>query len=707
MWSIATPGRETGIPGRRWLAALAGVVAIIVSVPPAAAQRAPLIVHSVTFKGNKGVDPDFLAASIATTQSSFFQRNGIARALTFGKFGEQRQFDQTLFIGDIFRLMIAFKSSGYPDVKIDTIVKRTHDAIDITFKITEGKPVHLLSLDIVGLDSVEHPWLIRQDLPITAGDIASDYKLHDARDTVEARLRNRGYPTATVDYEEQEHAATENARFVVHTGRYSRFGPISVAADSGVDTALVASLMATRPGTEYRESDILRSQRNLFTSELFRTVAIDTAIADTTVPIAVRVTPNLGHRVKASAGYGTDDCFRVGAGWTARNFPSSGLVLDVTGQLSKIGVGDPLGFGLEHNICGELANDSIGSRVANYGLNASLRRNAFLSPNNSAVVSVFATQHSEFEVYLRQEVGASFSITHTTAANVPITLAYRIADGATTANPASFCAFFNTCDPAAIAILQQRRLQGTVTLSVLRQRLNNPLDPSRGSILSASVTTSSRFLGSAATQQFTRFIGDASGFLPIARNVVLAGHVRGGVILAPSIALGGENGNFVPPDQRFYAGGANDVRGYDQNELGPVVYVVPTDSVDTSKSPSFNPSATRVAPTGGTKVAIANLEVRFPTPLFVGRLKGAVFVDAGSLSNDGESAPLRITPGAGLRYTSPLGAIRFDVAYNKYPLQSGRLYAISTDGSLTKLQDDFLRQQAPHWTLHFSIGQAF
>src|ERR1019366_1517643 len=168
---------------------------------------------------------------------------------------------------------------------------------------TEGEPVRLLNLDIVGLDSVANAWQIRQDLPIAPGDVASSYKLEDARDTVEARLHNRGYPTASVAYAERGHVATENARFEVHTGRYSRFGSISVAADSGVDTALVASLMATRPGNEYRENDILRSQRNLYTSELYRTVAIDTAITGAVVAIAVRVTPSLGHRVKASTGY--------------------------------------------------------------------------------------------------------------------------------------------------------------------------------------------------------------------------------------------------------------------------------------------------------------------------------------------------------------------------------------------------------------------
>ena len=673
----------------------------------------PLLVRAVRFDGNPGIDPLFLASKIITTESSFFATSGLVRWIGWG---DKKWFNQLAFLGDIERLKVVFKLSGYPNVKVDTVLKRMPGAIDVTFKISPGEPVRLDNLDIVGLDSVANVWQLWLDLPAVAHDIASDYKLHETADTLRIRLLNRGYPTATVVVDETEHGAREDARLVVKPGKYSRFGRITVDAAPDVDTAFVASLISARPGDEFRINQLVQSQRSLYTSDLFRsaTVAVDTehyTANDTLVPLRVKVTANFGHRAKASAGYGTDDCFRTGVGWTARNFPGTGLVFDITGQLSKIGVGDPLGAGLENNICGQLKDDSIGSRVANYGINASLRRNAFLSPNNSLALGLFATQHSEFEVYLRQEVGASIALTRSTATNIPITLTYRIATGTTTANPASFCAFFNTCDPAAIAVLQQRRVQGTLTLSMLRQRLNNPLDPLRGSILSASVTTSSRFLGSSATQQFTRFIGDASGFIPVARGVVLAGHVRAGVILAPVTDVGAESGNFVPPDQRFYAGGANDVRGYDQNQLGPLVYVIPTDSiVRVSVLPtrdSFPSTATRVAPTGGTRVVNGNLELRIPTPLFAGRLRVAVFVDAGALWNSGGQAPLRVTPGAGLRYTSPLGPIRFDVGYNRYDLQSGPLFEINKDGTLKPLLDDFLRARTRSWTLHFSIGQAF
>jgi len=719
MWSIATLRVSRVLSRWRVLATLFGVVTLGVQATPAPAQLVPLVVHSVSFPGNHAIDPTVLEASIVTTASSFFASKSLVRWLGWG---DKKYFNQIDFEADSFRLWIVYNLNGYPHVKIQPSVRKSPGAVDVTFRITQGDPVILRNLDIFGLDDVEHAFLIRQDLPIAPGDVASDWKLHDTRDTIEARLRNRGYPLAQVRFIEQEHAAVEDGRFEVHTGRHSVFGPIRVEAPSGVDTAFVSSLIAARPGNEFRVNDILQSQRTLYAADLFRlaSVEVDTsrfhfadtlALADTLVPLLVRVEPTWPHRATAQVGYGTDDCFRAGLGWTARNTPGMGLILDVSGQVSKIGVGDPLGVGLENNICAGLKNDSVGSRVANYGLNASLRRNAFLSPSNSIAFSVFATQHSEFEVYLRQEVGASISLSRTTATNVPITLTYRIANGTTSANPASFCAFFNTCEPAAIAALQERRTQGTLTLSIVRQRLNNPLDPLRGSVLSASVTTSSKFLGSSSTQQFTRFIGDASGFLPLTRSIVLAGHVRAGVILAPVTDIGADVGNFVPPDQRFYAGGSNDVRGYDQNQLGPLVYVVPTDSlVRTSVLPTVDSvpsSAVRVAPTGGTRVFIANLELRLPTPFFAGRLRYVLFVDAGALWNSGGQAPLRITPGAGVRYSSPLGPIRIDVGYNSYPLQSGTLYEINRNGTLTQRSTDYVKDRTKNLTIHVSIGHAF
>lgn len=695
---------------------LGGLVAFGLGVGapgPAAAQLSPLVVRGLSFSGNHAIDAATLAAAIATTNSSTFARWKVFRWLGLG---EKRTFNQQDFLRDVLRLQLVYRRSGYLDVKVDTVVRRTPADIYITFKFTEGLPVRVDQLDVTGIDSLSESdrRAVTVDLPLAAGDVFSRYVLEAARDTVLTRLKNRGFPNATVTgrFGVDDTLRIARATIEAHPGVAAVFGATQVIGHQQVDSGFIASLVTAHPGQPFRQEEIYRSQRALYGSELFRfaSVAIDsTTFRDSSsqVPLVVSVQEGRMHRALASVGYATTDCFRAAAGWTARNFLGGGKIIDLSARVSKIGVGAPLGFGAERSICSSLREDSVGSRKANYGVTLSLRRNGFLSPDNALVLSAFSERRSEYKVYLREEVGVSAAISRETYARIPVTLTYRVAYGATAANAVSFCAFFNACLAKDIAQLRERRVLATVTLSAVRQRVNNVLDPSRGSLLSAEATVSSRFVGSSDRQQFLRIVGDAAYYLPLTRNIVLASHLRGGAVYAPQINLAsGSVANFVPPEQRFYAGGPNDVRGFDRNELGPVVYVVRDSSVDSTGVPDVN--AVRVAATGGDRVAVANLELRLPSPVFSQRLRFAAFVDAGVLWEAGGQAVLRVTPGVGLRFASPLGPIRFDLGYNPYKLQSGALYsANSVTGELAQIRSDYVKDRGRNYTLHFSVGQAF
>ena len=698
---------------RRLCGALLALALGLVAPLRLASQSAPLVVRRLSFSGNHAIDATTLAAAIATTNSSTFARWGLFRWLGLG---EKRAFNQQDFLRDILRVQLVYRRSGFLDVKVDTVVRRTPADIYITFQITEGPSVRVDQVDVTGLDSLpstEHRALVL-DLPLAPRDVFSRYVLEAARDTLLTRLRDNGYPSARVSgrFEINTSERTAHAALDAHPGTRAVVGTTRVMGQQVVDSGFIASLLTVRPGQPYRQEELYRSQRALYGSELFRfaSVAIDSGSftdSSTRVPLIVSVTEGEMHRAMASIGFGTTDCFRAGAGWTARNALGGGKILDLSGRLSKIGVGSPLGFGAERTLCPSLLEDSVGSRKANYGLTLSLRRNGFLSPDNQLVLSVFSERRSEFKVYLRDEFGVSAAINRETSARIPVTLAYRLAYGSTEANAVSFCASFNACVAKDIAPLRERRLLATLSLSAVRQRVNNLLDPSRGSLLSVEAALSSRLIGSSQQQQFTRIVGDAALYVPLTRTVVLASHLRGGVIYAPRIRLAsGTTAAFVPPEQRFYAGGPNDVRGYDRNELGPVVYVVKDSSISGSGVP--NVSAVRVAATGGNRTVVANLELRLPSPLLSQRLRFAAFVDAGALWESGGEAVVRLTPGVGLRFASPLGPIRFDVGYNRYQLQSGVLYsANSITGELVPFLPAYVKDRGRNYTLHFSVGQAF
>ena len=692
----------------RWALALA--LALLPVAGGLAAQEEALVVRQLDFSGNKALDDVTLAAAISTTNSSFFATNWSAR---WTGLGTKRTFNEQEFRRDVERLQALYRRAGYREVAVDTVVRRTAVDVYISITIKEGEPLRLTSLALLGLDSVPEREQLVRDLPIAVGDVFSRFTLAAARDTILARLQDLGYPSSSAlpgRFGEDVDGHVAQATLEFHTGPPAVFGPVTVTGQTRVDSGFIASLVSARPGARYRYNDLFRSQRALYASELFRVadVVIDTAqfsIGDTIVPLLVTVAEGRAHRARAAVGFATNDCFRVGLGWTARNFLGGGKLLDISTRLSKIGVGDPLDFGARNSICSPLRDDSVGSRLANYGLDVSLRRNGFLSPDNTLTTSLFAERRSEYKVFLREEVGAGVSMTRETAARIPITLSYRLSYGFTNANPASFCAFFNACAAADIAQLQQRRVLATVGLSAERVRVNNLLDPTRGSILTAEATVSSKLLGSSAQQQFTRVVGDASGFVPLTRSVTLAGHLRVGAVFSPKSDFSTGSGNFVPPEQRFYAGGPNDVRGYDRNELGPVVYVVPADSVRADDT--FPASEARISATGGSRVVVANLELRLPSPIFSPRMRFAVFTDVGALWDQDGTARWRMTPGVGLRFASPLGPIRLDMGFNRYELESGTVYTTTAAGDLRVIDTGFVRKRTRDYTIHFSVGQAF
>jgi outer membrane protein insertion porin family len=696
------------------------LVAVALGAGTVGAQEpVDLVVRKLDFDGNRAIPDEVLRTAISTTNSSWFATAFLVR--WFG-LGEKRYFNDQEFRRDVVRLQVLYRRSGYPHVAVDTTVRREPQNIYITFHITEGEPIVVRSLEILGIDSLPD-WLQRRarlDLPLRTGDPFNRYAMQASADSITRRLKDRGYPDARVysAFESDRDAGLASVQLDVVPGNRAVVGEVSVVGAQRIEPALVRNLLVARPGRRYSQDELFQSQRNLYGSDLFRfaTVNIDSARyqpgADS-VPLVVQVNEGRRRRIRGGLGYGTEDCFRGSLGWTSRNFlGSNGRILDLTSRISKVGVGDPFDWGLADNICGTSSEDPIGSSRVNYSLGASLRRPAFLSSNNTLGVSVYTERRSEFKVYLRRETGTTVTLSRESPRRRnPLSLSYNLSYGRTEATDASFCASFNACTDDVVDLLRQNRVLATVTGIASFPRVNNPLDPSRGSLKSVEVTVSSRVLGSASFQQFTRVVGDASWYRPLSRDIVLSWRVRGGVIFAPTVDVATQRGNFIPPEQRFYAGGPNDVRGFERNELGPVVYVVPSSHVDSSGG-NIDPDRVQVSPTGGNTLAVANVELRVPSPVFSNRLRLAAFVDAGGAWQRGANSTdpvVRVTPGIGVRLNTPLGPARLDVAYNPYRLQSGPLFQADADGNLFAVENQptYTLDRNGRVTYHFAVGQAF
>jgi outer membrane protein insertion porin family len=680
-------------------------------VPGVGGER---VVRDLKFAGNRALDDYTLASVIATTNSGWFARYWLVRWIGLG---EKRYFDEIEFRRDVVRLLIFYKQSGYMEAAVDTVVRRSPEAVWITFRIYEGRPVRVTSLLVSGVSGVLDSTDLARDLPLQIGDPFNRYLMQVSADTIVNRLRVRGYPYARIfrSFDSNEETREASISFEADLGPRSRVEGIDISGNYRVDTSVVRRMLSIRAGDLFNLDRIYQSQRDLYRMDVFRYASVSlldsapSGPADTMVRLGVVVSEGDRYRVRTGAGYGTIDCFRAQVGWTARNLFGGARTFDLSTRVSKLGVGAPANAGFENNIlCQALHDDTTAFRL-NYNVTASLRQPWLFSPRNVATLSVFAERRSEPKAYVRQAVGGSFSVTRETRSGFPVTLAYNLSYGRTTANAAKYCAFFVVCNVADQAFLAEARLLASVTASAARVRVNNPLDPSRGSLITLDLMHTSRLVGSDPDFEFNRGLFEIARYLPIGRRSVLAGRFRGGVILPQRISLGGQSLRFVPPEQRFYAGGPNTVRGFERNVMGPVVYVV-TDSTDSTFAGAV------AAPTGGNALALANIEVRVPSPILPARLQLAAFVDAGRLWERGDTLVttrgFRVTPGVGIRFATPLGPVRIDVAYNGYDFERGPLYFRNdVSGAFQLIQTDFQPTRSEGFFRRLkgqvAVGQAF
>ena len=706
------------------------------------AQEQERVVRGLSFVGNRALDDYTLESAIATTKSSWWARQWYVRWLGLG---EKRYFNEVEFRRDVVRLILLYRQSGYMNAVVDTSVLRTARDVYATFRIHEGEPVRVARLDVRGLDSIFNVAKLKRDLPLQVGDPFNRFLMQASADTIVARLRNGGYPYAEVlrNFDSEAGILKAEVELDVQPGPRMRVGQVDIRGLRDVDTGTVRRVSSVRPGSVFKQDALYQTQRDLYGIGVFNSVNVvladsiapQTRATDSTVRVLVQVAEGPRHQLRFGGGYGSVECFRVQSGWAAHDFLGGARTLDLSARASKLG-GTPKGSTGLDQFCNPFGGTWTFDTL-NYSVGLTLRQPAFLSRANVGTLGLLVERHSEFDVYTRQAVGGNAVLTFNARGQLPTTLGYSYSYGHTVASAGVYCSLFRLCDSTSQAFLKKPRHWGAVTLTLLRDRVNNLLDPSEGSITTLTLLHSSRLVGSDPTYEFNRGEFEVAKYYPIGRRTVFAWRVRGGTILPQNIALAGQSVGYVPPDQRFYAGGPNSVRGYGRNELEPQVYVLIADTKDTSSAGVVDTAATNRAggekvfragtcvpgcvqtrPTGGNTVIIANAELRLPSPILASRMRLGLFVDVGQVWERGEEittiSDVKVTPGAGVRFTTPLGPVRIDVAYNGYAAERGPLlYQTSeTASTITQIRPSYppVRAAKTLWqkfVLQFAVGQAF
>jgi outer membrane protein assembly factor BamA len=273
---------------------------------------------------------------------------------------------------------------------------------------------------------------------------------------------------------------------------------------------------------------------------------------------------------------------------------------------------------------------------------------------------------------------------------------------------------FAACTETEQQPLETARWSNAASLSASLDRTRGLTDALNGYLLRSSLAWASPALLS--DDHYLSLFGDASWYHVLKPGWQLAARVQGGAFL--SGAAKGTSG-YIPPERRFYAGGPSSVRGFPPNALGPQAYVTREDSPDFASLP------VQRYPLGGTRMMVSTLELRTPSPFLPQYLRWAAFVDAGQLWAAGTrsadtdvdfDAPIYVTPGLGVRITTPVGPIRVDLGYNPYGLRPGPLYLTELDdrghatGELQLLDPNFQPPNSGFLSrleIQVAVGQAF
>jgi outer membrane protein insertion porin family len=465
---------------------------------------------------------------------------------------------------------------------------------------------------------------------------------------------------------------------------------IQVVGNVHVSDQSILDEIKLRPNAPYGEADRLESQRRLSLLGVFRRVGIATqpllpGETHATVVVTVEELPasnvgwgagvEAGNFPRSAVGGGTEDhlvisprgFFQIGR----RNLWGRNRGIDFFSRLALKPTSAP----------GDPIHDGRGYGFSEYRVSLTYRERRAFHTDTDLLLSISSEQglRDTFN-FLKRSMRAeglrryTQRVTFTGRYGLEFTRRFdeRFDSSADPTNP-------NAVPPTIDRLFPQVRLS-LLGGGVIWDNRNNTLEPTRGTMTTADLEVSSTKIGSEVG--YIKTFLEASAYRQVDREgkYVAAGRAQLGLAHAAESTVVNDDGTvtiaeILPASQRFFAGGANSVRGFVADRLG-VPEILTADGLSR----------------GGNGVVVFNAEMRVLVAKPGGKALRAVgFFDTGNVfakASDIEFGRLRNTAGFGARYDSALGPVRLDFGF--------------------KLDRQFIGGKRERgWEYHLSFGEVF
>ncbi len=593
------------------------------------------------------------------------------------------RFSQRLLSEDVNSIKYLYQSNGFLDARIETSLvndfQGKKNEMQVLVKIDEGPQTRVNEVKIEGTSDTDLKRL-ESRLSIVSGQPFSEAGVANDRDAVTYYYYNRGYPNVQFESAAAPAGGEPNRMNVVYK--------VTEGQRVFVDRVIITGLNYTRPyvvnrqmriadGDPLSQTRMVDSQRRLYNLGLFNEV--DTAVQnpDGEEP-AKNVLFNLHEARRWTFRYGGGIEFATG------NIPSTNNPQGNTGvspngvlEITRLNLfGRDQTFTLRGRL-GLLTRRGIASYDAPRLFHRENWRIVVSALyDNTADVNTFASERLEGTVQAEQRV------------NRFLTFAYGLSFQRVAVDKDSL-----VIDPILIALYSKPVFIAMPTLTMVRDKRDDPINPTKGSYTAIDGGLATSALGSQTN--FGRVLIDNSTYYTFKKHWVFARRTQIGIekpygkndfldlSTLPPGAVPVE-ATQIPLPELFFAGGSNSLRSFSINQAGPR---------DTVTGYAI----------GGQGLFVNNFEIRTPPVAlpYVGNNLGFVFFhDMGNVfdtanhilsglvtfhqpsiancSTPGSDTPCNFSYnsqaiGTGIRYKTPVGPVRFDLGYalnpTRYPVQ--------------------------------------
>ena len=590
-------------------------------------------VKDIRFVGAKAFSPGRLEDVIKTSETGWF---------SFLQTSDIYDPDRVEADRDLLRRF--YLKNGYADVRIVAAMGEYDPAkkgFVVTFTIDEGPKYYFGKVDIVSNVHAISPDLLRGRLKVSSGNVYNADLVERSVEAMTIEAAKRGYAFATVRPrgDRDREARKINLTLVVEEGARAYIERINVRGNTRTRDYVIRREFDIGEGDPYNRALIDRAERRLKNLNFFKTVRItnEPGSAPDRVVVNVEVEEKSTGEFSVSGGYSTADGFISEVSIAERNLLGRG-------QYARAAV-------------------SYGESVR--GIDLSFVEPYLLGYRMSGGVDFFARENraTNYVSYDTNTAGVNLRLGFALTEEISFQPRYSIyRQEITLPNEYNDCSLTNPapgCYSNGEATLAVRSAvaDGPVLVSAVGYTLAyNTLDNNQVPTSGIYAQFKQDLAGVGGDVNFIRTSVDARTYYEVLTDVVGVLRVQGGHVAS----YGGEDLRML---DHFFMG-PNLVRGFAPSGIGP-----------RDLTPGTNQDAL-----GGSLYWGASVELQTPLyflPKEVG-MKFAAFADAGSLwdyrgitswAQTGEtltvadSSAIRSSVGVGIIWDSPLGPLRFDLAF--------------------------------------------